>query len=165
MWVSRAAEGIAARLWKRHRGKAFPLSRRFSTRSKRRPGWVAATSTASSSTGTATGRTTWGGIRVNSFTEKNAMCVCQILRFNKLSSCNEAHWFRLHRILGLGCTAFLSNGCFEIRTSKILGWISTYSDQSLLATTHRFHTDPHYTHSVRSSGAVLLYLSLKALQG
>ena len=26
---------------------------------------------------------------------------------------------------GLGCTAFLCNGYFEIRTSKVLGWIST----------------------------------------
>ena len=27
--------------------------------------------------------------------------------------------------LGLGCTAFLSNGYFEILTSNVLGWIST----------------------------------------
>ena len=26
---------------------------------------------------------------------------------------------------GLGCIAFLCNGYFEIRTSKVLGWIST----------------------------------------
>ena len=44
---------------------------------------------------------------------------CQIYRFfNRFSTC-------VCTVFGLGCTAFLCNGYFEIRTSYVLGWIPT----------------------------------------
>ena len=48
----------------------------------------------------------------------------EILHFNRLSACVEAHWFKLHHIW-IWLYHILCNRYFEIRTSKVLGWIST----------------------------------------